>query len=143
MEEAKSATQALRGARLIDSRRKLPVWAKPNANSSSRISRITRMKRRGSKTDGEHHSEGGIKQKQEQERGGRGTVGCTKHRSVLGTMLPTSLDRVDQRFEALDADFEAVAGFDGADTARRAGENDVARKQGHVGRDKGDQVVAI
>ena len=53
------------------------------------------------------------------------------------------LDGVHERLEALDADFEAVAGFNRSDAAGRAGKNDVAGEQGHVGRNESDQIVAI
>src|SRR4051812_26196918 len=63
--------------------------------------------------------------------------------AVWKTALPILFHSVDQRGEALDSDFEAISGFDDANSARRAGEDDVARQQGHVGRNEADQMVAI
>jgi hypothetical protein len=40
------------------------------------------------------------------------------------------LNCINERGEALDADFEAVAGFDRSDSGRGAGEDDVAGEQG-------------
>src|SRR5438034_10628960 len=54
-----------------------------------------------------------------------------------------SLYCVYQRREALDADFEAVAGLDGTDAAGRPSEDNVAGHEGHVGGDEADQFVAI
>jgi len=53
------------------------------------------------------------------------------------------LDCVHERLQALDADFEAVAGFNRSDAAGCAGKDDVAGEQGHVGGNECDQIVAI
>src|SRR6266513_58450 len=50
---------------------------------------------------------------------------------------------IDQRRKSLDADFEAVAGFNRPDAAGRAGQDHVAGQQGHVRRDKADEMVAV
>ena len=54
-----------------------------------------------------------------------------------------SLDGVAQGREALNSYFKAITRFDGPDAARRAGQNDVARQQRHVRRDKADKIIAV
>src|SRR2546430_17304672 len=50
---------------------------------------------------------------------------------------------IDQRRKSLDADFEAVAGFDWPHAAGRAGQDYVAGQQRHVRRDKAEEMVAV
>ena len=50
---------------------------------------------------------------------------------------------VHQRGHPLNANFEAVFGLDGADAAGSAGEDDVAGQEGHVSRNKADQLETV
>ena len=54
-----------------------------------------------------------------------------------------SLNRVDQRRQALDPHFQPVARSDGSHAAGGAGDDDVSGQEGHVGGDEADQVRAI
>ena len=53
------------------------------------------------------------------------------------------LNRVDQRSETLDADFQAVTGLNRANATGRAGQNNVARQQGQAGGNKAHQLKAV
>ena len=54
-----------------------------------------------------------------------------------------SLHRIHQRRQPLNPHFQPVARFDRPDAAGRAGEQNVAGQERHVGRDEADQVVAV
>jgi len=50
---------------------------------------------------------------------------------------------IHQWFQALNSYLQPVAGFDGADAAGSASQNDVAGQEGHVGGDEAYQIEAV